>query len=236
MPRANPNARRKKCNELSKSGEPCKAWAIEGSDRCRAHARLRGEMTRFPAGPQNPNYKHGRYAKVLPARLLETYEAAIADPELLAQREEIAMLTARMRDVVARVDTGESGRIWAELKAAAAEMVLAKKMNDSQGVSIAFAQILKLINAGHEDYAAWEDVRGLALDRSKLIKQEGDRIIKAKLFLTAEQGVNMLVHVANAINDTLSRHVPEKALRDVIVCEIDDTVRKLLRAEPNAES
>ncbi|NJR71170.1 MAG: hypothetical protein HC771_22945 [Synechococcales cyanobacterium CRU_2_2] len=191
-------------------------------------------MTRFVPGPLHPNYKHGRYAKVLPTRLQENYAAAIADPDLLAQREEIALLTSRLQDVLVRVDTGESGRIWEALKEAATEMTAAKQANDSQGVSTAFQEILRLIKGGHEDYAAWEDVRQIVLERNKLIKAEGDRIIKAKYYLTVEQGTNMLVNVANALKDSLKRRISDESTRAVIIRDVGTEISQLMRVPSDA--
>lgn len=63
--------------------------------RCRLHGG------RTPAGVASPHFKTGRYSKVLPARLLERYQTALADPDLLAMHDEIALLDAQLQEIVA---------------------------------------------------------------------------------------------------------------------------------------
>src|SRR3954451_14863589 len=72
---------------------------------------------KVPRGRALPQTKHGRYSKDLPTRLLATYSAAQADTELLSLRDDVALLDARLADVLARVDTGESSALWLDLGA-----------------------------------------------------------------------------------------------------------------------
>src|SRR5690606_3084472 len=86
------------CGAKTRAGTPCKRAPVPGRTRCRLHGGL------TPAGASHYNFKTGRYSKVLPARLRERYEEAAADPELLALREDIALLDSRLDDLLKRVD------------------------------------------------------------------------------------------------------------------------------------
>lgn len=56
-----------------------------------------------PRGIASPHMKTGRYSKSLPTRLLADYESALADPDLIAVREELALLVAREGELVAEI-------------------------------------------------------------------------------------------------------------------------------------
>ncbi len=68
-------------------------------------------------GPSNPNWKGGtspssRYSRHVPTRLAARMEQAMIDPEGLSARAELALIEARLAEVLERTDTGEAGRHW----------------------------------------------------------------------------------------------------------------------------
>ena len=92
----------------------CKAWSRRNQQQCRNHAmkglavcRMHGGKT--PRGPASVHYKDGRHSRFLPARMFAAYKAAGLDPELMSLRQDLALLEARLIDVLQRVDTGEAG-------------------------------------------------------------------------------------------------------------------------------
>ena len=169
----------------------------------------RREQTQFQAGPLHPNFKHGRYSKAIPERMRQAAEAAEADPELLNQRSEIALLTARLSEQLQQVDSRTSGKLWAELQGAAADFREANVMNDRDRASFAMNEMIRLINAGGADHAAWEDIRSTVLDKNKLIASERKRLVEMKAFVTAEQGMVMIGRLAYSVRDALDKHVPD---------------------------
>src|SRR5262249_52499599 len=96
-----------RCRAKSKrSQERCKRWATPGREVCRMHGG------RTLIGLAAPRLKTGRYSKFLPIRLAADYERAAHDPELLSLRHELAVVEARIIDLLGRVDTGEAGGLW----------------------------------------------------------------------------------------------------------------------------
>jgi hypothetical protein len=91
------------CGAKTRNGGTCKQPALPNG-RCHYHG---GKSL---AGIASPTYKEGKYSKHLPQRMREAYALAIDDPQLLEQREQIGIIDARLIDLLARVDTGESGR------------------------------------------------------------------------------------------------------------------------------
>ena len=68
-------------------------------------------------GIASPSFKHGRYSKVLPKGLSTHYLRAQEDRDLLALREEVALVDARVAELLERATTKRAGdRVWAALE------------------------------------------------------------------------------------------------------------------------
>lgn len=89
-----------RCTAKAKqTGARCKRNATPGRNVCRMHG---GKSLR---GIDAPNFKTGRYSKCLPDRLAERYEEALNDAELTRLGDEIALVDARLQDVIERLRT-----------------------------------------------------------------------------------------------------------------------------------
>src|SRR4051794_12837534 len=75
---------------------------MQPSGRCRLHGGL------TPRGLANVNTRTGRYSRDLPTRVLARYESALADPELLSVRDDVALLQGAITDVMAEVKEAET--------------------------------------------------------------------------------------------------------------------------------
>ena len=70
-----------------------------------------------PQGIALPQTKHGRYSKHLPTRLLANYEAAKSDPDLLVMHDEIALVDARINELLEGSDTATAAQqAWPEIQ------------------------------------------------------------------------------------------------------------------------
>jgi len=201
------------CTARSKrTGERCRAQAVAGRTVCYHHGG------RSPAGPASPSFKHGRYSRFLPARLQERYQEAVADGELLALREDIALLDARLAEVLGRVDSGESSRVWQELQRAYAELRAAR--GSPERMAAALTELGQLIESGLADYAAWDDVRSLLDQRRRLVESERRRLVEMQQMLTAEQAMTLLA----AVTDTVRRHVTDRHALAAIAADLSRIV------------
>lgn len=72
-----------------------------------------------PTGPALPQFKHGRYSKDLPTRLLATYEATRNDPDLLNLTDELGVLDSRLVDLLRGMQTDAAASVnatmWADI-------------------------------------------------------------------------------------------------------------------------
>jgi len=180
-------------------------------------------------GPALPQFTEGRYSKYLPTRLLERYHESAADEEMLALREEIALIDSRLGDVLGRVETGESSKIWSDLKDAYSEMQAANQAGDGAAVRAYLVAIGDLIRRGHGDWAAWADVRALVRDRKALVESERKRLVEAQQVVAVDQAMALLALLV----DSVRRHVTDEHAVRAIAAEyarltgIPDTVPAL---------
>jgi hypothetical protein len=89
----------------------------------------------LPRGLAHPATTHGRFSKDLPTRLVAQYRASLDDPEILALREEMALLTARETDFLQRVQSGETGTHWGSAQHAIAGFRLVHQTSDATAAS-----------------------------------------------------------------------------------------------------
>lgn len=169
------------------------------------------------AGVASPLLTTGRYSKYLPQRMLESFHAAQSDSELLALREDMSLIDARLVDMLQRVDTGESGETWRALQQAVHEFNKAERAMEAAGHDATIAKkkidreeamhcIISLVQEGMADYAAWREVKDLVEQRRKLIETEQKRLVAMQQMITQEQA-----HVLKLrILDIIKRNVTDR--------------------------
>jgi GGDEF domain-containing protein len=203
------------CTAKSKqSGQRCKRAAVVGRTVCSIH----GGKT--PTGVSAPNFKTGRHSKYLPARLGERYQAALADQDSLNLAAEIALVDARIGDVLGRVDTGESGRAWTRLKQAYSALQKAKRMDQTEEADELLLELGSLIGKGVADYAAWDEIGSYVEQRRRLVESERKRLVDMQQTVTIEQVMIVLA----AISDVVRRHVDDSATLARISAELNRIV------------
>lgn len=211
-----------KCQAHKTNGDPCNAQAIRGKRVCRVHGGL------TPSGLASPHYTHGRYSKALPARLAARYDEATTDPALLELRADVALLDARLADVLGRVDTGESGALWTTLQNHRRDVLAAKRAGDSVAQAVALNALLETVGQGHADYRAWAEIGALLEQRRKLVESERKRLVEMQQTLTVEKAMLLI----GAIGGIIKAHVDDRA----ILAKISADISALVAAEPGARS
>jgi hypothetical protein len=199
----------------------CKAWSRRNQQQCRNPAMRGQEVCRMhggktPRGPASTHYKDGRHSRFLPARMFAAYHAAGLDPELMSLRRDLALLDARIIDVLKRVDSGEAGVIWQAAQAAMARFDREWVKKDGDGMEAALAEMRRLLTQGASDWATWREVGKLIEQRCKLVESEQHRLTLAGEMIHREQAMALLGQVV-AI---LRRHVPDRQVLHAIALDI----------------
>lgn len=160
--------------------------------RCRMHG---GKSL---SGLEAPGWKTGRYSKHLPSRLAARYQESLDDQNLLELREEIALTDARIEDLLTRVDTGEAGRKWQQMRSLLDQMQAADSAKRQHYLGEIFAII-----RGRDDYAAWDEVHKLIAQRQRLSESERKRILDAQQYLTTQQAMALIGAILAVIRENV---------------------------------
>ena len=201
------------CGAKTRSGGVCQNWAM-ANGRCRMHGG------KVPRGAALPQFKHGRYSKAIPARMLQAYEAAANDPELLDLRQSVALIDARLIDLLAGIDAGETVGRWQAMRKAYYAFRAALQAHDDPGMVRAISAMEDLISRGVSEAEAWGEIRGLLDDRRKHTETQ------QKLETAGERGIpaSELVTFMAALQKLIESVVPDPATR----IRIGDGVEQLL--------
>lgn len=183
------------CGAKTRSGGTCKR-APTSNGRCNLHGGRAGRPV-----------VHGRYSKHLPQRLASRYEEALADPDLIAQRDEIATIDARISELLSRLDSTETSLGWK----LAWKLRQAEKAGGPEGMK-AGLQLDTILESGLKDSATWEEVAGFIEQRRRCADTEQKRLAALDQFVTAKQA-NVLVA---AIIRLVSENVPDADARSRI--------------------
>jgi hypothetical protein len=200
-----------RCGAKNKQSEgTCENWAVRGRTRCRMHG---GKSL---VGTACPHYRAGRYSAYVPERLRERYEQAEGDTELLSLRGEVALVDARLAELLSRVHTGESGQLWADLKRAHQEFTAAKRGKDVARMQVTLTRVEYLIDSAVQDHQAWAEIGALIEQRRKLTESEAKRQRELQQMLTTEEALAMI----RRLIDILTVHIPDRKILSAIIVDL----------------
>lgn len=189
------------CTATSKrSGERCKKDAVIGRKTCHMHGG------RNRVGVAAPGFKHGRYSAHLPSRLAARFAESVSDPELLNLTHEIALIDARLEDVIARVDAGGAMTLWAQLESVNGRLNHARRSGDTTAIPNIVAELSRLITAGNQEAESWIEVQTLVESRRRLVETERKRRVDMQTMVTADQAMLLVA----ALTESVRRHVRDK--------------------------
>jgi hypothetical protein len=198
------------CTAKNRQGEQCKHAAINGTSKCRFHGGA------SLIGIASPTFKTGRYSKHLPTRLAAKYAEALADPDLLALRDEIALIHTRQTELLEHLDTGLALRRWKDAQAAYGEARAAIAGKDSVGFQVAMVALGDALNAGMGDYAIWQEIVEMTEQRRRLVESEHKRLVNMQQMISTERAMALLA----VITDTIRRHVSDPSALAAIAAEL----------------
>lgn len=211
------------CTARSKrTGERCKRAAMKGQSVCAIHG---GKSLK---GTAAPNFKHGRYSKYLPERLQERYLLALDDEELLAQRDEIAVLESRLTELMGGLDRGESGRMWDRLSDVREDMEAARIRNDTAALARALTELSVLISQGASERERWSEVYEVLDRRRVLVESERRRLVDMQQMITAQQAILLMRSVESAMVEAVRQHVPDVKQQRAVMAEAGAALVALL--------
>lgn len=185
------------CGAKTRSGKPCRGSAM-ANGRCRMHGGT------ALSGVASPRFKTGRWSKYIPARMLEHYEQAADDPELLVLRHDIALIDGRLADLLSRVDKGEAKTLWDKARKTNDKLMKAFESNDLGGLHVGILEMDRIIGAAMTDHEAWFEIHSILEQRRKLVESEQKRLVAAQQMITSEQAMTFVGALLNVVKDAVT--------------------------------
>jgi hypothetical protein len=180
--------------------------------RCRVHG---GASCK---GAAHPNYRHGlrsKYLKFLPKHLGPVFRAALSDPDLTCLKEELAVQSARIADLLDQVSRGD-GPTWGSLVLAADAYQMAKSKGQDTGAAADYLDALVRDGAAcaRTREATWAELRGLMQDKTKTAAAESKRLAVLNGYVTVEQALLFVTALLAAAKEVVADKVVLRALQE----------------------
>lgn len=175
------------CTAKAKStGKRCTRMAWTGTNVCGVHGAKAALANR---GENHPNFKHGRRSKYFSPELAKRHEEHMNDPELLAYRNEIALLDVLLDDAIASIgiDAGAAARLWKQAAGYMVDFEIAMQSRNREKQQEAFIRLRNTVREGQQDAEARLEARKLVQERTTIAEKEIGRLTKMEHMMTAEQ-------------------------------------------------
>lgn len=138
----------------------------------------------------------GRHSKHLTQTLAAKYQEARNDPELMAHRDDLALIEARIEQLLERtLGKKERPEAWAVLRQKMGELTEAAHGNNTQEIMKVSIQIDKIFDDVEHDYLAWNQIFGLMEERRKIGESEQKRLIAMKQMIKVEDATKLIAQL-----------------------------------------
>lgn len=189
------------CPHCQTPRQHCTQPAVAGRDYCRYHG---GNNL---AGINHWNYQGKGWAKVLPTRLHEAFNAAIINPDLLNLSPSVALYDARIEDVFRRLgERGASNASWREVHLAYRELIAALSLPqpDPNKQTAALRKLESVIEAGYGESKLYEELDDLQERQRKVVDSEVKRASSARTMVAVEAALMLFAELQNAVRSVVT--------------------------------
>jgi hypothetical protein len=157
----------------------------------------------------SPHYRNGhrsRYLRDLPRDLRAGYKAALADPERTALGDELAVLEARIGQLLRRLSESASPP-WAEVLGTLDGLTAATHGGDAGSFRVAFDHHARVVRAGAEAAAAqaavWKELQEVINLKVKTASAEARRLHELRAYVPVEFCLTLVAAVTAAARDSV---------------------------------
>lgn len=191
--------------------QSCRQTRVGRNGRCRMHGGTAAVGTAAGA------YKHGGYSKFLPARLVEQYLEHLSDPELAGLRNEVALATTRVGELLARLEGSDQGTPdWQVASETYEQLMSANAAQDKPGVARLAATLGEVLQRGKDratiEREVWEELRPILTILRRLKQAETQRLVDTSQMVYTDR-VGLLI---DALAEAVNRHVVDTDARRLI--------------------
>lgn len=211
----------------NKPGVRCQATPLKGSLRCAKHG---GKALK---GSAVPAYKDGSYSRYVGThQLQQRLDRALADPEYLSLRPELALVDAMLAERWETLEQGGNDDLWGILEKQFLDFKAAMASGDVRKMRAVLVQIEDTVGKGNNEALARQEVRELIRDRQRLAESMQKTMIALKQTMTVAETIQMLREVLVIVSNTVSdRREVSEVMRKIVAL----TEQKGGEAPPIAE-
>jgi hypothetical protein len=167
-------------------------------------------------GPAQPQFKDGRYSKLLPRGLAQKYVNALGDPEWLALKDEIALNEARLGDALEKLGDYETPALLDKLDTEYGRLKNAIKAGSASDVTVAMHALDDLFTKRAALAGLWREVDDLIEQRRRLSDTERRRLVDMEQVLTTQQALVLV----SALIGIIKEHVTDRKILAAISTDI----------------
>jgi len=142
---------------------------------------------RSPRGLASPLTKTGRYSRDLPTRVAARYETALADPELLSVRDDIALLQGAITDIMAEIRYAEARPDLDAILGSVERISTEWQGWDWTRMQAELDQLKEAIVGRRSQRTAMREVRELIKEKAALVSQENRLLADRQQLISVEQ-------------------------------------------------
>lgn len=186
----------------------CTGWSKRNNRRCTNYRRKGHNVCRMHgsnslSGLNHPNAKkvidNGgeplKYGKSIPARLLKVYQEGIENPDITGHKDEIALMEARVVDLMEQLEEGGAAELWREARKLMAEYKKTKSFNAALAANY-LEQLAEVIEKGNHEIGAWEQAIKVVEQRRKLASSHHQQLVQASQLVPIGKVIEMLAAIA----------------------------------------
>jgi hypothetical protein len=219
-------------------------------DVCRYHGGL------SLRGPASPRWKHGRYSRYVPERMVQAVETLRDDPRLLEMAHELSVLKVQFDEALAKAQEGGTAAAWARLHDLRLELLAVREQaqraqrdavrleaeGDASGAARERERVAALgrrqgellggvmeeIGRGGEAREALDDLHRNVQAQTRVVDVERRRIESAKAYARREEVEGIMARLVVCFRDEIERAVADPAERRAALSGVALRVRVLL--------
>lgn len=199
------------CGAIKKDGELCMARPIRGTGRCRFHG---GKSV---SGPDHPNFKTGKYSKVLRRDLLRAYADSMMTEDPYSMREELGLLDARLTLLAQGLNNDDGEGLGEKINDLRDLVLMSKSEGDPIDLAILADKVTELHTLVTAERRQWSEIYDVIDYRRKLVESERKREVEAQRMISEQQALIIISLLVNIIR----KHVQDQRVLNTISAELN---------------
>jgi len=128
------------------------------------------------------------------------------DPKLKELRRQIALLNIRFEQLAGRLDQGETGSLFGDLRAQWAVLQSARQQGNGAAVAQALDAVGQLIVRGGEQEELWGQIVGICGDVQKAVHAETERELVAHAMMSHGEVIGLVTMLGQEIIAEIGQH------------------------------